>query len=62
MTFHVGDLVKPKREWTRDERDRVIPTGRVTRIVPWGKGQLLYVEGDERRPFISGVFDRVGSE
>lgn len=56
MAFEVGDRVEPRPDW-RGTADRV-PTGTVVKVVPWGKGQVLYVEG-ERRPFLSGCFQKV---
>lgn len=56
--FQVGDRVEPRPEW-RGPGPR-IPTGTVTKVVPWGLGQVLYVEG-ERRPFLGGCFQEVTS-
>lgn len=57
--FAIGDSVKPKPGWQHDERDRVVPSGRVVKVVAFGKGQLVYVEGDDKKAFISGVFEKV---
>jgi len=42
----VGDAVKPKPEWL--EPEGIVPSGCITKIVPWGRGHAFYVEGDHR--------------
>jgi hypothetical protein len=53
--FAVGDLVRPKPEWSDTPNNA--PSGRVRGIATWGKDGALYV-GDERRAFAAYVFER----
>lgn len=61
-TFAVGDRVKPKRGWDTYVALAAgqlppLPAGKVLKVAPYGKGQVLYVEGD-KRAFLSGCFER----
>lgn len=58
-SLHIGDLVRPKPAWRTDLADKPVPSGRVAKIVPWGQGQVVYLDGDDRRPFLAGVFEKV---
>jgi hypothetical protein len=63
-TFCVGDSVVPKKGFERDELGRTVPAGIVNRIVPFGKGQLLFIAvwNEEHGPFLAGYFDKVARE
>ncbi len=60
--FEAGDFVIPKPIHRIDEMERVLPSGRVTRTIPLGQGQWLFIEDATRplatRPFLAGYFMR----
>ncbi len=55
MSPRIGDIVKPAPEW---EGTGCVPSGRILRIVPFGKSGAVYVEGDHRA-YVTDVFEVV---
>ncbi len=55
LTFSVGDRVRPTALW-RDWKSPAIPSGVVRKVEPFGRGQVLYI-GDDRLPYVSGIFE-----
>ena len=52
--FKVGDVVEPRPIWRKPAG--IVPRGRVLEVVKWGDSQVLYLDGHDRRPFASYVF------
>ena len=48
--FIVGDRAKPRPGFEAVEARRPVPAGVVTKVEPFGLGQLVYING-EARPF-----------
>lgn len=61
MTFSVGDHVRPIPGWDKDiisesGRHSALPSGRVVAVEPWGKGQVIQIEG-HRSKWCAGCFE-----